>query len=320
MPTTLTPTHRPLDDRGFTLLEVMVVVLVIGILLAVGIPTYLGSRARAQDRAAQTTLRDGLATAAVVYIDHQTFTDADPSGLGEAEPGITWVASPTESTDNLEVSVASTAAGTAWGGAARSDSGTCFYIRTDEAGVTTYGSSDAASCTGAAALTATAGDWSGGAPPGVTGLDSGFSPLLQSNSWNTHSAGQTMDGWEVVSGNVDGNHNNHGPVAIPVAGQFIDLNGGTAGHIRKTVSVAPNTDYTLTMDLAENVWGGPAVKQFEIIWNGVVVDTVDVDLPANTAIVYSISLPGSPSNQAVLEFRSLHGSAHGPLIGNPILS
>ena len=38
-------------------------------------------------------------------------------------------------------------------------------------------------------------------------------------------AGQTMDGWEVVSGDVGGNHNDHGPVAIPVAGYLNDLDG-----------------------------------------------------------------------------------------------
>ena len=35
----------------------MVVVLVIGILLAIGVPTYLGARERAQDQAARSTLR-----------------------------------------------------------------------------------------------------------------------------------------------------------------------------------------------------------------------------------------------------------------------
>ena len=34
-----------------------------------------------------------------------------------------------------------------------------------------------------------------------------------------------MDGWEVVSGDVGGNHNDHGPVAIPVAGYLNDLDG-----------------------------------------------------------------------------------------------
>ena len=50
--------ERPEREAGFTLIELMVVVLLIAILIAIAIPTFLGARSRAQDRAAQSNLRN----------------------------------------------------------------------------------------------------------------------------------------------------------------------------------------------------------------------------------------------------------------------
>jgi type IV pilus assembly protein PilA len=62
------------DDNGFTLIELMVVVLIIAILIAIAIPTFLGARSRAQDKQAQSNLRNALTAEKTFYTDSQIYT------------------------------------------------------------------------------------------------------------------------------------------------------------------------------------------------------------------------------------------------------
>lgn len=147
------------SESGFTLVEVMVVVLIIGILLSIGVPTFLGARSRAQDRAAQAGLRTAQTTALIIYTDHADFSEATVTNMGLAEPQVNWVDDATKSSDFNEISVAAPADGLTFGAASMSDSGMCFLIRVSANGATLYDKSDSVACTGAAALAIKGTGW-----------------------------------------------------------------------------------------------------------------------------------------------------------------
>jgi type IV pilus assembly protein PilA len=122
-----TPTQRQ-DDRGFTLIELMVVVLIIAILLAIAIPTFLGAQNKAKDRSAQSSARNALTNAKTLYADNGKYTDANIVNLQSSEPSLTFVDTAVLATGPKVVSVDATSAMT-WYAAVLSDTGTCFYIR-----------------------------------------------------------------------------------------------------------------------------------------------------------------------------------------------
>jgi len=97
-------------EAGFTLIELMVVLLIMAILLAIAIPTFLGVKAGAQDRAIQSDLTNALTSAKAAYANsgsYGTTPASEVSSLTSAEPNLGFVATvaPTKGTNQLSVNV-----------------------------------------------------------------------------------------------------------------------------------------------------------------------------------------------------------------------
>lgn len=124
------------DDSGFTLVEIMVVMLVLAILLAIAIPTFIGVSNNAADRSAQASLNSGLTDAKAVYAADQSFPADTAYQLGRNDPALQFVSATTPTTSPGTISVATVPQAILMTN--RSDAGTCWWalvVATAPAGV-----------------------------------------------------------------------------------------------------------------------------------------------------------------------------------------
>jgi type IV pilus assembly protein PilA len=124
------------NEAGFTLIELMMVILIIAILIAVLMPVFMGATERARDRATQSSLHNAVTAAKSVFSDKADYTQATPGTLTTQTGALTFVSAATAPSGQNTVSVAPVSASyIVFGGLSKS--GECFYVADDASGTGT---------------------------------------------------------------------------------------------------------------------------------------------------------------------------------------
>ncbi|MEN9649004.1 MAG: hypothetical protein RLZ17_1045, partial [Actinomycetota bacterium] len=135
-------------DAGFTLTELVIAMVVLGVIASIAIPSFLGSRNTSYDKEAQSAIDNVLKAAKFHYQSQGDFSDASSAQCGDStklaadlqklEPNVDVVASSVSSTNSRIVSVQAVQTWDSTGGllgcqgfyaVAFSSSGSCWAAR-----------------------------------------------------------------------------------------------------------------------------------------------------------------------------------------------
>ena len=83
-------------DEGFTIIELLVVLLIMGILMAIAVPMFSSTGAYADDSSAQSDLANAMMAVDSYYLSNQIFCNITTSYLEGIEQEFTWVSNGTQ--------------------------------------------------------------------------------------------------------------------------------------------------------------------------------------------------------------------------------
>jgi type IV pilus assembly protein PilA len=185
-------------EAGFTLIELMVVLLILAILMAIAIPTFLGVTGSANNRAAQSNLTNALTAAESFYQSNNQSFDIGgsslptslQSSLQSSEPTFSWTAGAACTSSNTNcISVDPSGDGNAVILAAYSKTNECWFVlySPTESPATAFGTSSSTT--------------SSGGLPGTAGTYFGETTTTGSTGCNA-SSGTSVTNWAASFGQV----------------------------------------------------------------------------------------------------------------------
>jgi type IV pilus assembly protein PilA len=131
------------SQDGFSLIELMTVVLILAILIAIAVPTFLSLRRKADDASAKSSAVNAMKSAKSLVERDETYAPVTVASLSASEPSLTFLPGNANSTGPKEISQESPdPAMLTYVVAVYSHSGTCFFMRDDLTAGSVYGRLD----------------------------------------------------------------------------------------------------------------------------------------------------------------------------------
>jgi type IV pilus assembly protein PilA len=82
----MNPPARINSERGSTLIELITVMAIVGILSAIGLPSFLGQTSKGQDAKAKSAANTASKAAETFFTDSESYEDMDADALRKIEP------------------------------------------------------------------------------------------------------------------------------------------------------------------------------------------------------------------------------------------